>query len=71
MMRRNELELELPNNEPVNRCERRETQRGTTRSVLFAKEYKSCEAETANIMLVTTLGMLVALPTGVALSAYL
>jgi hypothetical protein len=24
MMRRIELELELPNNEPVNRCERRE-----------------------------------------------
>jgi hypothetical protein len=42
-----------------------------TPSVLFAQEYKSCEAETANIMLVTTLDMLVALPTGVALSAYL
>jgi malonate transporter and related proteins len=42
-----------------------------TPSVLFAKEYKSCQAETANIMLVTTLGMLIALPTGVALSAYL
>jgi malonate transporter and related proteins len=42
-----------------------------TPSVLFAQQYKSCEAETANIMLVTTLGMMVALPAGVALSAYL
>jgi malonate transporter len=42
-----------------------------TPSVLFAQQYKSCEAETASIMLVSTLGMLVALPAGVALSAYL
>jgi malonate transporter and related proteins len=42
-----------------------------TPSVLFAQQYKSCEAETASIMLVTTLGMLVALPASIALSAFL
>jgi malonate transporter and related proteins len=42
-----------------------------TPSVLFAQQYGSCEAETASIMLVTTLGMLVALPASIALSAYL
>jgi thiamine pyrophosphate-dependent acetolactate synthase large subunit-like protein len=42
-----------------------------TPSVLLAQQYNTCEAETANIMLVTTLGMLVALPAGVAVSAYL
>jgi hypothetical protein len=31
----------------------------------------SCEAETASVMLVVTIGMLVALPAGVALSGYL
>jgi malonate transporter len=42
-----------------------------TPSVLFAQQYKSCEAETASIMLVTTLGMVIALPASIALSAYL
>jgi malonate transporter and related proteins len=42
-----------------------------TPSVLFAQQYGSCEAEAASIMLVTTLGMLVALPASIALSAYL
>jgi malonate transporter and related proteins len=42
-----------------------------TPSVLFAQQYKSREAETASIMLITTLGMLVALPASIALSAYL
>ncbi len=42
-----------------------------TPSVLFAQQYRTCEAETASILLVVTLGMLVALPASVALSAYL
>jgi malonate transporter len=42
-----------------------------TPSVLFAQQYATGEAETASIMLVTTLGMLVALPASIALSAYL
>jgi malonate transporter and related proteins len=42
-----------------------------TPSVLFAQQYKSCEAETASIMLVTTLGMVIALPASIALSVYL
>jgi hypothetical protein len=42
-----------------------------TPSVLFAQQYQTCEAETASIMLVVTIGMLVALPAGVALSGYL
>ncbi len=42
-----------------------------TPSVLFAQQYKTCEAETASIMLVSTLGMLAALPATIALSAYL
>jgi malonate transporter and related proteins len=42
-----------------------------TPSVLFAQQYSSCEAETASIMLVTTVGMLVVLPVSIALSAYL
>jgi malonate transporter and related proteins len=42
-----------------------------TPAVLFAQQYSSCEAETASIMLVTTVGMLVVLPVSIALSAYL
>jgi hypothetical protein len=42
-----------------------------TPSVLFAQQYATCEAETASIMLLTTIGMLVALPASIALSAYL
>jgi malonate transporter and related proteins len=42
-----------------------------TPSVLFAQQYSTCEAETSNIMLVTTLGMVVALPVSIVLSAYL
>ena len=42
-----------------------------TPSVLFAQQYAACEAETASIMLVTTFGMLVALPASIALNAYL
>jgi predicted permease len=42
-----------------------------TPSVLYAQQYKSCEAETAGIMLVTTLGMVIALPASIALSIYL
>lgn len=42
-----------------------------TPSVLFAQQYRACEAETASIMLVTTLGMLVALPACIALSVHL
>ena len=42
-----------------------------TPSVLFAQQYEACEAETASIMLVTTLGLLLALPASIALSAYL
>ena len=40
-------------------------------SVLFAQQYAACEAETASIMLVTTLGMLIALPASIELSAHL
>lgn len=42
-----------------------------TPSVLFAQQYGTCETETASIMLVTTLGMVVALPVSLGLSAYL
>ena len=40
-----------------------------TPSVLFAQQYAVCEAETASIMLLTTVGMLIVLPVGIALSA--
>jgi malonate transporter len=43
----------------------------STLSVLFAQHYAACEAETASIMVVTTFGMLVALPTSIALNTYL
>jgi malonate transporter len=42
-----------------------------TPAVLFAQQYGTLEAETAGIMLVTTIGMVVVLPAGMALSAYL
>lgn len=42
-----------------------------TPSVLFAQQYAACEPETASIMLVTTVGMLIALPATIALSVYL
>jgi predicted permease len=42
-----------------------------TPSVLFAQQYGALEAETAGIMLITTLGMLVVLPVSIALSALL
>jgi malonate transporter len=42
-----------------------------TPSVLFAQQYRTFEAETAGIMLVTTIGMLVVLPASIALSASL
>ena len=42
-----------------------------TPSVLFAQQYRTLEAETAGTMLITTVGMLVALPASIALSAYL
>ena len=41
-----------------------------TPSVLFAQQYKCSESETATIMLITTVGMLVALPASMALSAF-
>lgn len=42
----------------------------STLSVLFAQQYGTCESETASIMLVTTLGMVVALPVALGLSGY-
>lgn len=42
-----------------------------TPSVLFAQQYGAYEAETASIMLITTVGLVVALPVTLALSAYL
>jgi malonate transporter and related proteins len=42
-----------------------------TPSVLFAQQYGTLEAETAGIMLITTIGMLVVLPASMALRAYL
>lgn len=43
----------------------------STPTVLFAQQYETCEAETGSIMLVTTVGMLLALPTSLVLSAWL
>jgi hypothetical protein len=42
-----------------------------TLAVLLAQEYGAYQAEMAGIMLLTTVGMLVAVPTSIALSAYL
>ncbi len=43
----------------------------STPSVLFAQQYGTFEAETASIMLVTTVAMIGTIPIGIALSAYL
>jgi malonate transporter len=43
----------------------------STPSVLFAQQYGAYEAEMAGTMLLTTVGMLVILPTSIALCAYL
>ena len=43
----------------------------STPSVLFAQQYGKCQAETSSIMLVTTVGMIVAIPAAVLLSAWL
>jgi malonate transporter len=43
----------------------------STPSVLFAQQYGSLEAETASIMLVTTVAMIGAIPVSMALCAYL
>ena len=42
-----------------------------TPSVLFAQQYRTLEAETAGIMLITTIAMPIVLPASIALSAYL
>jgi malonate transporter len=43
----------------------------STLSVLFAQLYATCKAETASFMFITTFGMLLTLPAGIALSACL
>jgi len=43
----------------------------STPSVLFAQQYDACEAEMAGIMLLTTVGMLVTVPTTIAMSPFL
>lgn len=42
-----------------------------TVAILFAQQYRAAQAETASIMLVTTLGMVVAIPLAVLASTYL
>lgn len=42
-----------------------------TVAVLFAQQYRTAQAETASIMLVTTLGMIVSIPLALAASSYL
>jgi malonate transporter and related proteins len=42
-----------------------------TIAILFAQQYRTAEAETASIMLITTVGMIVAIPLAMVASAYL
>lgn len=42
-----------------------------TIAILFAHQYRTAEAETASIMLITTVGMVVAIPLAMLASAYL
>lgn len=42
-----------------------------TVAILFAQQYRTAEAETASVTLVTTLGMIIAIPLAMLASAYL
>ena len=42
-----------------------------TISILFARQYRTAEAEVASIMLLTTLGMVVSIPLSLVASTYL
>jgi predicted permease len=42
-----------------------------TIAILFSQQYRTAEAETASVMLITTVGMIVAIPLTMIASAYL